>query len=159
MIASALSDLNSFSGPVGPPVGGSVTPGTLFRGETKGDLIGPYLSQFLWQRVPLGATDLDQRANYPAAGQDFMTDFQEWLACQQGAKPKRTVALDNQPRYIHTGRDLAEYVRRIFSFQPYLNAAMAVLSFGEEALSPTNPYRGSRVDFGDLRLERRSLSI
>jgi membrane-associated phospholipid phosphatase len=34
--------------------------------------------------------------------------------------------------------------------QPYLNAALLALSFGGDALSTTNPYRGSKIDFGDL---------
>jgi hypothetical protein len=32
---------------MGPKVGDTVTPATLFRGFTRGDLVGPYLSQFL----------------------------------------------------------------------------------------------------------------
>jgi hypothetical protein len=39
---------------------------------------------------------------------------------------------------------------RIFSIQPYLNAALLSLSFGEEALSPANPYRVSKTEYGDL---------
>jgi hypothetical protein len=150
LITAALADLNALSGPAGPDVGGKLTVGTLFRGETRSDLIGPYISQFLWQRIPFGATGLDQREKYPAHGQDFMTDYPEWLACQQGAKPKRKLVLDSQPRYIHNNRDLAEYVRRIFSTQPYLNAAMLLLSFGDDALSIANPYRGSATEFGDV---------
>jgi hypothetical protein len=150
LISAALVDLNAFSGPAGPDIGGKLTVNTVFRGATGGDLIGPYISQLLWQAVPFGATEIDQREKYPARGQDFMTDYREWLACQQGAKPKRKLALDSQPRYIHNNRDLAEYVRRIFSTQPYLNAAMLLLSFGEDALSIANPYRGSTTDFGDI---------
>jgi hypothetical protein len=150
LITAALPDLNAFSGPAGPDIGGKLTVGTVFRGETDSDLTGPYLSQFLWQSIPFGATEIDQRQKYPVRGQDFMTDYREWLACQQGAKPKRMLALDSQHRYIHSNRDLAEYVRRIFSIQPYLNAAMLSLSFGDDALSVMNPYRGSKTDFGDL---------
>jgi hypothetical protein len=150
LIAAALADLNAFSGPAGPDSGGKLTVSTVFRGATEGDLVGPYISQFLWQSVPFGATELDQREKYPARGQDFMTDYREWLACQQGAKPKRKLALDSPPRYIHKNRDLAEYVRRIFSTQPYLNAAMLSLSFGDDALSIANPYRGSKTEFGDI---------
>jgi hypothetical protein len=150
LIAAAVADLNAFSEPAGPDVGSRITLNELFRGETKGDLIGPYISQFLLQPVPFGATNLDQREKYPVAGQDFMTSDEEWLACQQGARPNRKLVLDSEARYLHSSRDLAEYVRRIFSFQPYLNAALLSLSFGQDALSVTNPYRGSKTDFGDI---------
>jgi hypothetical protein len=150
MIADAIQDLNSFPSPIGPAVVQEQSPLTLFRGETKGELIGPYISQFLWQPIPFGANSFDQRERYPVPGQDFLVEFQEWLANQQGMKPKRKLVLDAQRRYLHNNRDLAEYVRRIFSIQPYLNAAMLALSFGEDALSPTNPYHGSKTEFGDL---------
>lgn len=149
-IADAIADLTAFTRPAGPESVDELTPSTVFRGETKGDLIGPYVSQFLWQPVPFGATTLDQRERYPVPEQDFLFDLDEWLACQQGIKPRRKLVQDSQRRYIHTNRDLAEYVRRIFSIQPYWNAALLALSFGEEALSPTNPYRGSKTEFGDL---------
>ena len=150
LIAEAPKDLNSFSSPVGPAVVQKLNPITVFRGETKGELIGPYISQFLWHPIPFGATSFDQRERYPVPGQDFLVEFQEWLANQQGVKPKWKLVLDTQRRYIHNNRNLAEYVRRIFSIQPYLNAALLALSFGEDALSPTNPYRGSKTEFGDL---------
>src|SRR5690606_18745294 len=50
-VGQAVADLNAFSSPVGPKVGGQVTAGTFLRGETPGDLVGPYLSQLLWQPV------------------------------------------------------------------------------------------------------------
>ena len=150
LIADALKDLNSFSSPVGPALVKKLSPNSLFRGETKGELIGPYISQFLWHPIPFGATSFDQRERYPVPGQDFLIEFQEWLANQQGMRPKRKLVLETGRRYIHNNRDLAEYVRRIFSIQPYLNAAILALSFGEDSLSPTNPHRGSNTEFGDL---------
>jgi hypothetical protein len=39
--AAELSSLKSFNG---PKSGGAITPQTLFRGLTKNDLIGPYVS-------------------------------------------------------------------------------------------------------------------
>src|SRR5262249_6410382 len=129
---------------------GKLTPFTLFRGITPGDLVGPYVSQFLWQTIPFGATSLHQREKYPVRGQDFLVIYEDWLASQRGMRGERKLILDSQPRYIHNNRDLAEYVRRIFSIQPYLNAALLALSFGEPALSPSNPYLGSKTEFGDL---------
>jgi len=149
LIAAGLNDLQAFTSPAGPGAE-KLTPLTVFRGETNGDLTGPYISQFLWQPIPFGATTLDQREKYPVPAQNFLIDSEEWLACQQGSKAKRTMVLDSERRYIRSSRDLAEFVRRIFSIQPYLNAAMLMLNFGEDALTPCNPYRGSKTDFGDL---------
>lgn len=44
--AAAIADLNSLSQFKGPKIGGMVTPQTLFRGTTPGELVGPYISQF-----------------------------------------------------------------------------------------------------------------
>jgi hypothetical protein len=150
LVSHAITDLRKFSSPAGPQMAETLTPITVFRGETSGDLIGPYISQFLWQPIPFGATTIHQLERYPAAGQDFLVDCDEWLACQQGMMPKRRLLLDAQRRHIRNNRDLAEYVRRVFSIQPYLNAALLALSFGEDALSGANPYRGSKTEFGDI---------
>ena len=42
---------------------------------------------------------------------EFLTEYEEWLAIQNGAAAKRRLQFDATPRYITTGRDLAEYVR------------------------------------------------
>src|SRR2546428_441616 len=53
--AAAVAELNTLSDLRGPKVNGRVTPGTLFRGFTPGDMVGPYISQFLLQPVAFGA--------------------------------------------------------------------------------------------------------
>ena len=75
LIAAALSDLNAFSHPLDSSSAGKVATGTLFRGETVGDLIGPYISQFLWLDVPYGIKTIDQRYRFPSGNQHFLTDF------------------------------------------------------------------------------------
>jgi hypothetical protein len=42
-------------------VGGVVTPGTLFRGVTSADLIGPYVSQFFYATLQYGAAEIKQQ--------------------------------------------------------------------------------------------------
>lgn len=140
LIAAAVADLDAFSATVGPQRGGHVTPDTLFRGETPGDLVGPYISQFLWQPVTFGPVRFEQRYQVPAAGQDFMTGYGEWLALQQGAAPSAALVFDPTLRYIHDNRALGEWVHRDVSFQGYLHAALILLGYGRPALSPTNPY-------------------
>ena len=38
-----------------------------------------------------------------------------------------------------------------------MNAALIMLALGKEALSPTNPYRGSRTQFGDITLGSKNV--
>jgi hypothetical protein len=157
LIAAALSDLNAFSHPLGSSPAGKITSGTLFRGETVGDLIGPYISQFLWLEIPYGIKTIDQRYRFPGRNQYFLTEFAEWLACQRGVEPAVTLQFDSNPRYICSNRELAEYVHQDFSFQTYLNAALIMLRLGSEALSPTNPYHGSRTQFGDITFGNKNV--
>ena len=51
---AAVDDLNKLTDFKGPKDGGLVTAGTLFRGNTPGDLVGPFISQFLYLAVPYG---------------------------------------------------------------------------------------------------------
>ena len=150
LLAAAVSDLNAFAEPISSGV--KLTSATVFRGETPGDLIGPYLSQFLWFDIPYGIKLLEQRYTVPTRGQSFMTDYFDWLACQRGARPRSSLQFDATSRFICSARELAEYVHRDFSFQSYMNAALIMLALGKDALSPTNPYRGSRTQFGDITL-------
>src|SRR6202521_2424580 len=78
--AAAIADLDKLSLFRGPKVNGRVTPGTLFRGFTPGDLIGPYLSQFFLLPVSLGTLGVAQKYNTYAPSTDYLTDFTSWLA-------------------------------------------------------------------------------
>ncbi len=143
LVAAAVADLNGFSAIIGPTMDGLITPGTLFRGETSGDLIGPYISQFLWHDIPFGQRALDQMYNRPLAGDDFMVDYNEWLAIQRGAAPLVSNTFDPTPRYISSNRGLGEWVHSDFTYQAYQSAALIMLSFGSAALSERNPYKNS----------------
>jgi len=157
LIAAAIADLNGFTESLTSSTGTKLTPATVFRGETPGDVIGPYLSQFLWLDIPYGIKTLGQSYSVPTRGQKFLTNYDEWLACQRGAKPTSTLTFDAAPRYICSAGELAEYVHRDFSFQTYMNAALIMLAMGKEALSPTNPYRNSRTQFGDITLGSKNI--
>lgn len=93
LIQQAATDLSSFSAFQGPKVSGVVTPQTLFRGNTPGDLTGPYLSQFLWQDIPYGAMPMVQRYRVPVAEDDYMTPYTDWLNIQNGTLLQRTMYL------------------------------------------------------------------
>jgi len=132
--AAHLSALPEFKG---PRVGARVTPATIFRGTTAGDIAGPYVSQFLYQPVPYGAYTVAQRVRVTAPSADYLTEYADWLAAQNGAGGGPMAFLPGT-RYIICARDLTEYVHRDFSFQAFLNAAL-LLASAPTALS--NPYR------------------
>src|SRR5262249_12070428 len=84
LVAAVVSDLNAFTEPLISWTGTKPTPATVFRGETPGDLIGPYISQLLWLDIPYGIKTLEQNYIVPTRGQSFLTNYDEWLACQRG---------------------------------------------------------------------------
>jgi membrane-associated phospholipid phosphatase len=147
LVGQAVADLNGFTTPVGPKVGGSVTAGTFLRGLSPGDLVGPYLSQFLWQPIPYASYRVDQLSSVPVAA-DFMTDFASYLAIQRGAAPTSLTAYEPDRRYIFNGRVLSEYLHLDYPFQAYLFAAQLLLSYGPSALAPSNPYLSSTNQVG-----------
>jgi membrane-associated phospholipid phosphatase len=137
--ADASADLSRLTAYRGPKSGGHVVPAVLFRGTTDGDLAGPYVSQFLYGRVPQGVYTLEQKFRVPVSGGDYLTSHDEWLAIQRGGAGVRIERLAT-PRYMTTGRDLGEYVRRDFTYQGFLNAALILIRFGPSCLNGANPY-------------------
>jgi hypothetical protein len=155
-IAAAAGDLSSLPDFRGPKSGGSVTPGTIFRGGLPGEATGPLISQFLWKNIPFGAATITQRYRTTAENDNHATSFAHWLNLQNGGAPLTTAAADG-PYYIASGRDLAEYVHYDFSYQAFLSAALILLSYGGGALDENHPYRsianqGGFVTFGAAHL-------
>lgn len=144
----AAADLSGFSDFKGPKVGKAVTPGTLFRLGVPGDLVGPYISQFLCQNIPYGAEGITQHYQTPAAGIDYLTTYEKWLNSQNGLAPAEKIQYNGNPRYIRNGRDLCEYVHRDFSIQAALSACLILFGLGADALAPTNPYLHSDTQVG-----------
>jgi hypothetical protein len=142
-IAAAVADLNVLSDFRGPKVAGAVTKGTLFRGSTPGDLIGPYISQFLYKDIPFGAMTIQQRYRTTAAGDNHMTSYAHWLAVQNGRGAQTVATPEPTPLYIASSRDLAEYVHYDFSYQAFQSAALILLGYGGAALDDANPYKSS----------------
>jgi hypothetical protein len=141
-IKQAAADLSRFAAFDGPRIGGQVKPESLFRGVGVGELTGPYVSQFMLKPVPFGAMTVEQKFKVPVAGNDHLTNYAEWLAIQNGAKPSGITSeqLDGTARYIRNNRDLAQYVLKDFIIQGYMNAAQILRGFGDGALSDTFPY-------------------
>lgn len=153
LVAAAAADLNNKHHAIGPVAAGALSAASIFRGPTAGDLVGPYISQFLLKDIPYGPGRIVQRYTQPVAGIDHMKTFEEYLAIQNGRAPARADTLDATPRHLYNGRSLSNWVHTDFSYQGFLNAALIALSFGRPALSPTNPYlasanQGNFIDFG-----------
>ncbi|HEX4950067.1 MAG TPA: vanadium-dependent haloperoxidase, partial [Blastocatellia bacterium] len=125
-----------------------VTTATLFRGNTTGDLVGPYISQFLWKDAPFGAQTISGKMRTPIAGDDYMTSYDDWLAVQRGAN-RGLNRIDPTPRYIRNGRDLSEWVHIDVLYQGYFNAMLLLMAMGAP-VDENNPYNKSRnqISFG-----------
>lgn len=152
LIDAATADLSRLVGQIDadelkfPVMSGRVTPSVLFRGFTPTDRVGPWLSQFLWLPAPFGAQTIDQRMQTRVAGADYMTTWDHWHAVQQGVRPSDG-AMDPQPRYIRSGRDIAEWVHVDALYQAYFNACLILLGYKKPgagglapAVSSSNPY-------------------
>jgi hypothetical protein len=142
--ASLTADFSVFKGPRDPA--GNVTPATLFRGFTRGDLIGPYISQFLLKGtadsilnpppdngvIRYGTLGIDQRQRTVLApgsgGSDYLTNFVDWLEVQRGQDRRNMDVFDPTPRSIRNLRDLANYVHFDQLYEPYLNACLLLLN-------------------------------
>ena len=119
-------------------------PATAFRGITRGDDVGPYLSQFLLAgdagfagerkpkdgRIRYGSIDIDQRTRVAKEKQDYMTSWQEYIDVQNAADLRGQEEYQNSPgrRFIYTPRDLATYVHYDALYEAYLNACLLMLS-------------------------------
>ena len=135
--AGAIADLNKLSRFKGPKVSGQVTPGTLFRGFTPGDLIGPYMSQFFLLPVNFGTLPVAQKYNTYTPGTDYLTDFPSWLAVQNGSPVGSNTILGTS--YIKNGRDLGAWDHVDFTFQAALFATQWLIS-NKAPFNPGNPY-------------------
>jgi hypothetical protein len=166
--APPVGDFSDFRGP--RDAAGNVTRDTLFRGFTRGDLVGPYVSQFLLignadpglgltpadGLITYGTLKIDQRQRTvlsPAAGgSDFLTTFPDWLAVQRGRDDKGADIFDPQRRFIRNLRDLANYVHFDALYEAYLNACLILLSLlpppSSPPFDPGNPYVDSRTQDG-----------
>jgi membrane-associated phospholipid phosphatase len=133
----ATGDLSNFS------IFSGVNASNLFRGNTPGDLTGPYLSQFLWKPIPFGATTITQQYQTTVDGDNHLATYDAWLNCQNGFAPATSNKFDPTPRYIRNGRDLAEYVHKDFSYQAFLSAGLILLGLGPQAVDDANPYKSA----------------
>jgi membrane-associated phospholipid phosphatase len=139
LAARAAADLSQLSDYRAPRQNGKITPAVLFRGDERGVVRGPYLSQFLFRDIEYGTLLVPQLLDTVAEKQDFLTDFDSWLAVQRGfAQPPIERDRVNR-RYLRTPRDLANYVHFDALYEAYLNATLILLSLGAPP-DNGNPY-------------------
>jgi hypothetical protein len=141
---AAIAELNSLQAFHGPK---PVTPQNLFRGFTPGDVIGPYVSQFLLQPFSYGAIPIQQLFTTYVPNLDYMTDQASWLAVQNGQGPFAQNLIDANPQYMRNGRGLGAYVHIDVLFEAYFNACLVLVDRGAP-LDANHPYAGSRTQAG-----------
>lgn len=153
-IAAAADDLNNYAEFDSPRDStGKVTPQSVFRGF-QGELVGPYLSQFMILPIPYGAQQTSQRLAFGLPPQNFMTTEADYLAVQNGVAPSGPpLAALTQPHILANGRDLANYVHIDELFQAYPNACLLLITpklrGGFAApLDDGNPYTTSQTQTG-----------
>jgi hypothetical protein len=144
-VAAAAKEISGLTDFTGPKIGGAVTPQTIFRGCSYGDTTGPYLSQFLLKPIGYGSLTIEQRQKTVAAGKDYLTAYDRWLAVQNGDPGPFADQFDPTARYIRNMRDLGQYVHVDALYEAYLNACLILLDAGAP-VDPGNPYAQGRPD-------------
>jgi hypothetical protein len=153
-IASAAAEMNTLAAYQGPrDASNQVTVANVFRGTAPGCTVGPYVSQYLLQTINFGSTPREQMYRTGMPGVNYLTTYPEWLLLQSGLPPYLTEEFDPTFRYVHTGRNLAQFVHYDYLFQAFLQAALILgADYPETLLTPnvsqfsnTNPYKTSNV--------------
>jgi hypothetical protein len=121
---------------------GRVTPDLLFRGGYPGEMLGPYVSQFMLQPTSFGAQPISQQLTTYLSGIDYMTDLETFQRVQNGIDTGLQVQIDPVLRYLDSGRDLGAFTHVDVLFQAYFVAFLVMATMGVP-LNPGNPYNGS----------------
>jgi hypothetical protein len=151
LVAKAVADMNNLSfvkrsnnGEYPSPI----TPQNLFRGQVfsgDGNVMGPYVSQFMVQPTFMGVQSLSQlyKTFLPGTSSDFMTSPSVYQLIQDGGA-SGTLSFDTTFRYVRNGRDLAAYTHVDALFQAYFTAYL-VLGTIAAPPNPGVPYVGSKT--------------
>jgi hypothetical protein len=132
-----------------------LTPQNLFRGQIfngDGNVLGPYVSQFMVQPTFLGVQPLSQQYKtfLPGISNDFMTNPSVFQLIQDGGA-SGSLSFDPTFRYVRNGRDLAAYTHVDSLYQAYLTAFL-VLGTISAPPNPGNPYVGSNTQKSGVTL-------
>jgi hypothetical protein len=132
---------------VGPD---GVTLVNLFRGQIKqgdGNVMGPYLSQFLVQPFMIGQLPVTQKYITLVPNVDYLTSLSAFEAVQNGGATNPP-SFNSTPNYIRDGRDLASIPHNDPNYQEYYFAYLILSQIGDPSnpgapTNPGNPYLGS----------------
>lgn len=111
-ITDACKRLSTLAEYGGPKESGKVSPLTIFRANSKGDLVGPYISQFMMLPFTNASIPVPQRFNHPLPGTDRLKTSELTLLNRNGTIMEPPVELAFETRYMCTPRDLGWYVHR-----------------------------------------------
>jgi hypothetical protein len=139
-----------------PGAANNITLQTLFRGFTKGDQMGPYLSQFLIRDAPFGGQTVSAMIQ-PAVPGDYMMDPTSWLNVQKGCMPA-PIQLQQFRRLPSIPRDLTRYIEFDLITEAYMNALSLLIMHPDTQrldgggfgipFDPNNPYNHSCTQEG-----------
>ena len=145
---AAAAELDKLVGYRGPKDStGHVTTDLLFRGVFPGELIGPYMSQFMITPTSFGQQPMDQLMTTFLPGIDYMTDTTTFFEVQNGNLSGLALQTDPVRRYLHDGRGLGAWTHADVLYQGYL-VALLVLGTLKAPVNPGNPYIGSKTQNG-----------
>jgi len=142
IIDRAVRDLRQFASFDG------VASSSIFRGDARGVCDGPFVSQFLWKAVTLGAQTVNPKIRTGPPGLDHAVTFSDWLLLQTGNTPWPSLK-DPIARYIRNGRDLSHLVHYDVLFQVFVNALYILYAIGARR-SRHDPYLKSETQAGFL---------
>ncbi len=144
---SPITPLGQIPGPTN-----NITRDTIFRGFTRGDLTGPYLSQFIIRDIPYGRQTIFNTLQPLTPNVNYMTDQNSWLFVQRGCMPGPPSLLSSRRR-IATARDLSSYVQIDAITQAFWNALWLILMVPDAMrldggglgipFDPNNPYNNN----------------
>ena len=152
LVGQAVTDMNNLpylQSPANVQFPFPVTRQNLFRGRiatNDGNVMGPYVSQFMVQPTFYGSQPLSQQYQtflpVSGGGSNYMTTPGEYQLVQNGGDSGRPIAFDPTFRYLRSGRDLAAYTRVDVLYQGYFTAFLVLAGLGA-APNPGSPYIGS----------------
>ena len=128
LVGLIANDLDQYTDKTSHPLNqGSITSTNIFRGNSHGEDVGPYISQLLYRPFEYGNITVNQQYK-PESDYIPASTRPGWLAIQNGQVNGQIVQGD--AKYIYNGRVLGSAVHKDPLYQFYYNAALILLQTG-----------------------------
>ena len=125
---ATLSSLNSYDDKTtAPTINGEITNKTLYRGSAQDELVGPYVSQFLYLDFNYGNIKVEQKYDIENDAKDSVIlngATGSWLNIQNGKVTANENTKTGNFLYCHSPRVLGSKVHNDPLYQFYYNAAL-----------------------------------